>query len=272
MSLKEHFIELRNRLIKAGMALVIGAVIGWILYTPLFTLIAEPIHRVNEERGVQASINFSGVATSFDLQVQSAIFLGAIVSSPVWIYQIWAFIMPGLTSKEKRYTFGFMLAAVPLFFAGLYSGWFVMPNIVYALTSFTPQDVGASNVIQATDYFSFVMQLMLFMGFSFLIPVVLVGVNMAGVLRGKTMFKGWRVTVLLVTVVAAMAAPGNDAFTMFLLGGPLLVLYFAAMGICVLLDRRRDRRAAKRVEENESTADIATSSDDLKNLGASGQP
>lgn len=272
MSLKEHLLELRNRLLKAALALVVGAVVGWFLFTPLFAMIAEPIQRVNAERGVQASINFSGVATSFDLRVQSALFLGAIVSSPVWIYQIWAFIVPGLTAKERRYTFGFVFAAIPLFLAGLYIGWLVMPNIVHALTSFTPQQVGASNIIQATDYFAFVMQLMLFMGFSFLLPVVLVGVNLAGVVRGTTMFKAWRVTVLAVTVVSAMAAPGNDAFTMFLLGGPLLVLYFGSMGLCLLLDRRRDKRAAKQSEETENTADQATSLHELKELGDPGKP
>lgn len=266
MSLKEHLFELRNRLFKAGIGLVVGAIGGWFLYPPLFAMIADPIQRVNVERGVQASINFSGVGTSFDLQIQSSLFLGAIISSPIWIYQIWAFITPGLSSKERRYTFGFMFAAIPLFLAGLYVGWLVMPNIVHALTSFTPQNVGASNIIQATDYFSFVMQLMLFMGFSFLLPVVLVGVNIAGVMRGKTMFKSWRVTVLVVTIVSAMAAPGNDAFTMFLLGVPLLLLYFGAMGLCVLLDRRRDKRAEKRAQETGETADSATPLTDLESF------
>lgn len=264
MSLKEHLLELRNRLIKAVIGLVLGAIVGWFFYDPLFAAISEPLIRLAKERNFDAGVNFAGVATAFDLRVQAAFFLGAIISSPIWIYQIWAFVTPGLSTKERRYTFGYMFAAVPLFLAGAYTGWWVMPNIVYALTSFTPQ--GGTNFIQATDYITFIMQLVLFMGIAFLVPVVLVGLNMAGVLRGKTMFKSWRVTVLLVTIVAAMAAPGNDAFTMLLLAGPLLLLYFGAMGLCVLLDKQRDRRAAKRAQETEETADSATPLTDLESL------
>ncbi|WP_179389086.1 twin-arginine translocase subunit TatC [Psychromicrobium silvestre] len=266
MSLKSHLVELRNRLIKSAIALLLGAIAGWLLYDPLFAAISEPIKRIAHEKGFDAKITFGGITTGFDLHLQGAFFIGAIVSSPIWIYQIWAFIVPGLNAKERRYTFGFMFAAIPLFAAGLYCGWWVMPNVVHALMSFTPNDSSAANYIQAGDYITFIMQLILFMGIAFLVPVVLVGVNMAGVLRGKTMFKSWRFTVLGVTLVSAMAAPGNDAFTMFLLAGPLLVLYFGAMGLCVLLDRRRDRRRAKQAQETEETADSATSLGDLENL------
>ncbi|AJT40938.1 twin-arginine translocase subunit TatC [Psychromicrobium lacuslunae] len=266
MSLKSHLVELRNRLIKSAIALLIGAVIGWILYTPLFAAISEPIKRIAEEKGFNASINFGGITTGFDLHLQGAFFIGAIVSSPVWIYQIWAFIVPGLSAKERRYTFGFMFAAIPLFLAGLYCGWWVMPNVVHALLNFTPDDRGASNLVAATDYITFIMQLILFMGVAFLVPVVLIGVNMAGVLRGKIMFKSWRFTVLGVTLVSAMAAPGNDVFTMFLLAAPLLLLYFGAMLLCVWLDKRRDKRRAKLAEETEETADSATPLSDLDNI------
>lgn len=264
MSLKSHLVELRNRLIKSAIGLVLGAIAGWFLYSPLFAALDAPIRAINNSRPGNASINFDGVTTAFDLQIQGSLFLGAIISSPIWIYQIWAFIVPGLNSKERRYTFGYMFAAIPLFLAGLYCGWLFVPNIVRALTSFTPD--GGSNIIHAVDYLGFVMQLMLFMGFSFLLPVVLVGVNMAGVLRGKTMFKSWRFTVLGVTLVSAMAAPGNDVFTMFLLAAPLLLLYFGAMLLCVWLDKRRDKRRAKLAEETEDTADSATSLSDLGNL------
>ncbi len=264
MSLKEHLVELRNRLVKAAIGLLVGAVAGWFVWDPLFASISEPLTKLAEERHFTAGVNFAGVGSAFDLRVQAAFFLGVIISSPVWIYQLWAFITPGLNRKERNYTFGFMFAAIPLFLAGAYCGWLVMPNIVYALTSFTPQ--GGTNFIQANEYISFIMQLVLFMGIAFLVPVVLVGVNMAGVLRGQTMLKSWRITVLAVTIVSAMAAPGNDAFTMFLLAAPLLALYFGAMGLCVLLDRRRDKRAVAVAAETEATADSATSLTDLGNI------
>jgi sec-independent protein translocase protein TatC len=264
MALKEHLIELRNRLFKCAIALVLGAVAGWILYDQLFTDVAEPIAAISRDRGIVATLNFDGVSTSFDLKIQASLFLGAIFSSPIWIYQLWAFITPGLTKKERRYTLGYMFSAIPLFAAGVWAGWLIMPNIVHALTSFTPS--GGSNIIHATDYMQFVMQLMLFMGIAFLVPVVLFGVNAAGLVRGRTFLKAWRVTILAVTIVSAMAAPGADAFSMFFLAAPLLVLYFGAIGLCMLNDRRRDRRTAKRLDETDATADLATPLTDLEQL------
>jgi sec-independent protein translocase protein TatC len=263
MALKDHLIELRNRLVKCALALLAGAVGGWFLYDPLFFAVSEPIMHISKVRGIAASINFDGVSTSFDLKIQSAFFLGAILSSPVWIYQLWAFITPGLTSKERRYTLGYMFSAIPLFLAGIWAGWLILPNIVGALTSFTPAG-GSSNIIHATDYLTFVMQLLLFMGIAFLVPVVLVAVNMAGVVRGKTILKAWRITILAVTIVSAMAAPGADAFSMFFLAVPLLVLYFGAIGLCILNDKRRDRKASKLSVETEATADRPTPLQDLE--------
>ncbi|MCU1572290.1 MAG: tatC [Micrococcaceae bacterium] len=264
MALKDHLIELKNRLFKSVLGLVVGAVGGWFLYQPLFVAVAAPIERIAKERNIVASLNFDGVSTAIDLQFQAAFFLGAIISSPIWIYQLWAFITPGLTRKERRYTLGYMFAAIPLFLAGIWSGWLVMPNIVHALYSFTPAT--ASNIVHATDYITFVMQLLLFMGVAFLVPVVLVAVNMAGIVRGATYLKAWRITILAVTIVAAMAAPGADAFSMLFLAVPLLALYFGAIGVCILLDKGRDRRNAKRAEETGETADQATPLTDLQQL------
>jgi sec-independent protein translocase protein TatC len=169
--------------------------------------------------------------------------------------------MPGLTPKEKRYTLGYMAAAVPLFLAGVWVGWIVTPQVVRALTQFTPS--GFSNLIDGREYIDFVTHMVLFLGLAFLVPVVLVGLNAAGVLPGKTILKAWRVTVLLVFVLAALAAPGADAVSMFMLAVPLLALFFAAIGLCMLQDKRRARRQTKLIEETESSADTPTSREDL---------
>jgi sec-independent protein translocase protein TatC len=157
-----------------------------------------------------------------------------------------------------------MAAAVPLFLGGIWAGWLVVPQVVRALTQFTP--AGFSNIIDARDYIDFVTRMVLVLGFAFLVPVVLVGINMAGVVRGRTILKAWRITVFLVFVLSAIAAPGADAISMFMLAGPLLVLYFAAIGICIMNDKRRDRRVARQTAETEATADIATPGTELKNL------
>jgi len=108
--------------------------------------------------------------------------------------------------------------------------------------------------------------MVLVLGVAFLVPVVLVGINMAGIISGQTILKAWRITVFLVFVLAAIAAPGADAISMFMLAGPLLVLFFAAIGVCLMNDKRGARREAKRMAETEATADVATPGSELKNL------
>lgn len=264
MPLKAHLIEARNRLFKSALAMLPGVVIGWILYDPLMAALTQPLRDISKERDIVASLNFSGVTTSFDLKLQISLILGLIIASPVWIYQLWAFITPGLTKKERRYTLSYMFASVPLFLAGILAGWVIWPNIVRAMTSFTPP--GGSNIMESIDYLRFALQLMLFMGVAFLVPVVLFALNAVGIVRGRTYLKAWRFTILGVTIVSAMAAPGSDVMSMFFLGVPLLVLYFGAIGLCMLNDKRRDRRISKNTQETEATADTPSALSELEGL------
>lgn len=262
MALKDHVRELRNRLIISGIAVLLGAIGGWFLYDPVMVAVQQPLMEISAQQGRRAEINYGSVGSPFDLKIQVSIFLGLLISSPVWIYQIWAFITPGLKQKERRYTLGFMFAAVPLFLLGIYFGWIVLPEIVKVLTMFTPQ--GGVNQILATDYLTFVMRMFLSLGVAFLLPVVLVGINFAGLVSGRQVIKSWRIVVFVVCVVAAMAAPGPDATSMFLLAGPLLALFFVAVGVCLLNDKRRARRRKEQEEEIEASADRATPLTDLE--------
>ncbi|WP_240691899.1 twin-arginine translocase subunit TatC [Arthrobacter sp. CAU 1506] len=255
MPLKAHLKELRNRLIIAGIAVLLGAIVGWFLYDPVMVAVQQPLMEISAEKGRRAEINYGSVGSPFDLKIQVSIFLGLLVSSPVWIYQIWGFITPGLKTKERRYTLGFMFAAVPLFLLGIYFGWIVLPEIVKVLTMFTPQ--GGVNQILATDYLTFVMRMFLSLGIAFLLPVVLVGLNFAGLLSGRRVIKSWRIVVFVVCLVAAMAAPGPDAMSMFLLAGPLLALFFVATGISLINDKRREKRRAAREADIAATLDQA---------------
>ena len=262
MPLLEHLRELKNRLIKALIGIALGAVVGWFLYDPLIVALQQPVNRISEHTGGISALNFPSIASAFDFKIQMAVMIGMVVSSPVWIYQAWAFVMPGLTLKEKRYSLGFMIVAVPLFLLGIYMGWIVLPQIVHALTQFTPAFV--NNQIDVREYVEFVTRLLLSLGIAFVVPVGLVAANMIGVLPGKVILKAWRITVFLVFVLSAIAAPGADALSMFMLAVPLLVLFFAAIGICLLNDRRRERRQAKAATETEAAADVATTREDLE--------
>jgi sec-independent protein translocase protein TatC len=239
MPLREHLLELRRRVVRAALAVIVGAVVGWFLYDPLLDALTEPIRRVAQEGGRTAELNFPQVASSFDLKVKMSVWLGIILSSPVWIYQLWAFVTPGLTRRERRYAVTFVAAAVPLFLAGIWLAWQFIPNAVRFLTSFTPE--GGSNIIDAQYYLGFVMRLLLAFGASFLLPVVLVGVNLVGLVSGRAMLRSWRWVVVLCMTFAAIATPTPEVTAMFMLALPMLGLFAVAIAICLLNDRRRAR-------------------------------
>ncbi|WP_422392022.1 twin-arginine translocase subunit TatC [Arthrobacter sp. N1] len=261
MALKEHLREARNRLFKSALAVLAGTVAGFFLYEPVLEALGAPIVAINEQDGRTASLNFDTAASPFDLLIQVSIFLGVVLSSPVWLYQLWAFITPGLKTGERRTALGFIVVAVPLFLTGIYLAWLILPNAVRVLTDFTPDQF--SNLISVTVYFAFVLRLMLAFGIAFLLPVVLFGLDMVGLVSGKQILKAWRITVFLVCLFAAMAAPGGDALSMFYLAVPMLVLFFVAIGLCLLNDKRRARRNAAREADVEAHADRATPLNDL---------
>ena len=120
MSLGDHLRELRRRVVIAGSAIVLGSILGWLQYNWLFNQIMAPLRKVAAERHGLVNINFGGITQPFTVQLQVALFVGVIVASPVWLYQVWGFIVPGLTKREKRTTVGFIGSAVPLFLGGCF--------------------------------------------------------------------------------------------------------------------------------------------------------
>jgi sec-independent protein translocase protein TatC len=240
MSLGDHLRELRRRFIVAAGAIAVGSVLGWVEYDSLFNRIMAPLRKVAAERGGLVNINFGGITQPFTVQLQVALFVGVIVASPVWLYQVWGFIVPGLTKREKRTTVGFIGAAVPLFLAGCFFATQTVPRAVEVLLGFTPK--GAANLPDAALYLTFVMRFILAFGLAFLLPVFLVGLNIAHVLPARIMLKGWRIAVMLIFVFAAMMTPTPDAWTMLVLAMPMVGLFFAAVGVATLLDRRRAHR------------------------------
>ncbi|MFS0867594.1 twin-arginine translocase subunit TatC [Microbacterium sp. 179-B 1A2 NHS] len=244
MSLGDHLREFRRRLLIAAAALVVGMVAAFFFAERIIWAITEPIRIVAERRGDGADVGlmFDTVTSGFDLQIRIAFAVGLMVSAPVWLWQIWAFLMPGLTRKEVRYTIGFVAAAVPLFFAGAYFGWLVMPHLVELMAGFTPE--GAANWYQAKYYYDFVLKLLLVVGVSFVTPVFLVALNLAGVMTGREIMKGWRIAIVIATVFAGAATPAADIVSMLVLAAILTVLFFAAAGLSMLFDRRRRKRDA----------------------------
>jgi sec-independent protein translocase protein TatC len=240
MSLGQHLLELRKRLFIAGLAVVLAAIVGWFLSDYILNALRNPILEVGQDQGRNATLNYQTVTSAFDLKLQISLYAGIIISSPVWLYQIFAFLVPGLTRKEKRYTFGFFFSAVPLFLAGCVAGWWVLPHIVELLTRFAgAQD---SSLITAKDYFDFVLKLVLAVGVAFVLPAFLVLFNAMGILSGSSIIRSWRMAILAITVFTAIATPAADVMSMFLLAVPMVLLYLLAAGIALLNDKRRSRR------------------------------
>lgn len=241
MSLGDHLLELRKRLYIAAAAILVGMVGGWFVADFLLDVLRGPIYTIAEAQNRVATLNYDGISSAFDLKLQIALTLGIVATSPIWLYQIWAFFMPGLTRREVKYTLGFFLSAIPLFLLGCWAGFTVFPHIVELMTSFAPSQDSA--IITAKTYFDFVLKLVLVVGVAFVLPVFLVLLNFAGVISAKSILKSWRVAILLIVLFTAIATPAADILSMFMLAIPMVVLYFTAAGLAWLHDRRAFKKA-----------------------------
>ena len=243
MSLSGHLKELRNRLFWSSIFLVAGSIAGWFMFDAVFAELQRPIVELSKEAGSNATINFPTVVSAFDVRLQVSIFLGVMMSSPVWLFNIWSFITPGLKKKERKYTIWFVVVAVPLFLAGTALAWASLPTFVQVLVGFTP--AGSANVINASDYILFTIRILLVFGIAFVLPVVLVLLNFAGVITAQNILKSWRMAIFVSAVIGAIATPVAEPMAMFLLMVPLLILYFVAAGVATLHDKRLARKSAQ---------------------------
>lgn len=243
MTLMGHLHELKSRFFKAGIGIIVCAVGGWFLFDMVFQAIQQPLLDAAIRTGKPITINFAGAATALDMRLKLSLAIGVILSSPWWIFQLWGFITPGLNAKERKYSYGFVGATVPLFLAGAYLAWLVLPRAVDILTDFVPQS--ATNLQDGQLYLSFVMRLILAFGLAFTLPVVLVGMNFLGFLSGKAMLTGWRWAVMIAFIFSAAMTPTPDALTMIWVALPIIVLFFVATGIAILNDRRVAKNLAR---------------------------
>jgi sec-independent protein translocase protein TatC len=246
MTLGEHLVELRRRLGIIGLSIVAAAIGGWFLADPVWAALSEPVMEIAQRRGRDADINYTSVTEAFDTKIAIALVLGIVMAAPVWLYQIWAFFVPALMRKERRYALGFLSAAIPLFFAGVTAGWLVLPNIVILLTGFAPEQ--SSTLLTAKVYLDFALKLVVAVGVGFVLPVFLVLLNVIGVLSARSIIRGWRWAIVMIAVFTALATPAADVVSMVLLAIPMIILYFIAAGIAALNDRRVAKKAARLIE------------------------
>ena len=245
MPLMDHIRELRNRVVKMLLALGAGMVVGFIFFNPVWHVIERPLcHAVIRGQtgcntlGVN-QLALDGPLDPFYLRVKVAVIVGVIVSSPVWLHQIWAFIAPGLYAREKRWGFIFIGTAVPLFLAGVTLAYLSLGRSMHYLLGLTPG--GVANIIQVDQYMSFVMAMVLAFGIAFLVPLLIIMLNMAGILTHERFRKWRRVMIFAVFLIAGMANPSPDPITMLILGGACAALVEVAELIVWSHDRRHAR-------------------------------
>jgi sec-independent protein translocase protein TatC len=242
MPLMDHIRELRNRVVKVALGLIAGMIIGWVFFTPIWRFITKPyctaIHGCNGTLGHTLAV--TGPLDGFYLHIKVAFVAGIIITSPVWLYQIWAFVAPGLYTRERRWTYLFIGTAVPLFLLGSYLALLVMGRGLHFLIGMVPQNSVA--FFTADTYISYFMMMILGFGLCFELPLFLVMLNQVGLLPHDR-FKKWRrVLIFCVFVFAGIASPSPDPITMLLLGGVCVALVEAAEVVVLLNDRRRGRR------------------------------
>ncbi|AQS70461.1 twin-arginine translocase subunit TatC [Streptomyces pactum] len=263
MPLAEHLRELRNRLAKALLAIVAVTVVAAFFYNDIINIFTDPVldsvgcpksfeelaKLPEDERCAQITIN--GLLGPFTLALKVSLMAGVVLASPVWLYQLWAFVAPGLHKNEKKYAYAFVATGAPLFLFGAYFAYVVLPTTAKVLIEFTP--FGVDNLLPLDDLLDLVTRMVVVFGLSFELPLLLVMLNFTGALTGKRMLGWWRGMIMGITLFAAIATPSTDPLTMMWLAGPIWVLYFVAVGVSLLNDRRRRRREALEPDDDEAS-------------------
>ena len=255
MPLLDHLREFRRRIILSALFILFFSTFGWIKYNEIIATLAKPVCDLKSAQASGAShcgaLYISGVLGPLNLQLKVAFLVGVILSAPFWLYQLWAFIAPGLHKREKRYSMAFIGAATPFFAGGSALGYSVLPVAVKVLFGFTP--TALSNLVKFDDYLDFVLRVILLFGIAFELPVFLISLNIAGVITGKGILKPWRFAVFGIALFVAAFTPTGDPISMALLALPLILFYFGSGAIGLLIDRRRAKKRPQ-ISDDEASA------------------
>lgn len=243
MPLMDHLRELRNRLIKAVLAFMVGAILGWLLFDPVWDFLKQPYCSLPQSHVVdkdECSLFVNGIFSSFFLKLKISCIIGGVISAPVWLYQLWGFVAPGLYQRERRWTYVFLGAAVPLFFVGTGLAYLTVDKGLAIFLGFVADDV--KPLITVDSYLSYVLTMLLVFGLTFELPLFVIVLNMAGVLSSSRIRRSQRLILFGIFVFAAVATPSADPFTMLALALPTVLLFEIAALLAFLNDRRRARR------------------------------
>jgi sec-independent protein translocase protein TatC len=239
MPLMDHLRELRNRLMKAVAAIVLGMVVGLLppVHDRLWSFVYHPFRAAALADHTRLIV--IGVLDPFTIWLQLAFYFALIVTCPYWLYQVWAFIAPGLYQREKRWTYVFVFTAAPLFLGGATLAYFVMSRGLKYLIALAPSGIQVLPTV--SNYLGYFQAMILGFGLAFELPLLLVMLNLVGVISHERMRKWRRIMIFSVFVFAGIASPSPDPVTMLLLAVPCVVLIEVAELLIWMNDRRRAR-------------------------------
>jgi len=242
MTLFEHLRELRGRLFKASLGVAAGTIIGFVVAHRVINFLIAPYcdFQADKAPGVACTFSATGPLDTFLLTLKVSLYVGLLVGAPIWLYQLWAFIAPGLHRHERRYSYVFAAIAAPLFGAGMLLAHLIVSKSLHFFLSSGNFNV----VVGISGYFSFVTKMMLLFGAGFEFPLLIVMLNLVGLASGKRLLGWWRQAIFLMFLFGAVVTPSPDPFGMSILAGCMAILYFGAVAFALLNDRRRGRKAA----------------------------
>ncbi|MGA8256329.1 MAG: twin-arginine translocase subunit TatC [Nocardioides sp.] len=241
MALSDHLRELRARILKVALILVLGGVLSLVFFDQLYDLVFDPYTEAQSrlpEGSTLATTN--GPGAGLLLYFKLCGLASVILTSPFWLYQIWAFILPGLHARERKWTRVFAAIAGPLFMSGVLLGYVTLPKGLEILIGFNPE--GLTNLVDFDGYLTFFNRTLLVFGIAFEIPLFVVMLNLAGVVKGKSLGAHRPWIVVGVFIFAAVATPSADPFTMTMMAVPMVVLFLISEVIARFNDRRRAKR------------------------------
>ncbi len=235
MSLMQHLDELRKRLIRAVLYLVVGFGVAYYFHVQLFGIIKRPLDKLG------IPLNFTHPTDILNLYIKTAFVGGAILASPFILYQLWLFISPGMYSHEKKYVFPFMFATVGLFLAGAWFGYhWVLPGAIKVLV--LDFGKGFNHILTVDDYVGFFMAVILGLGITFELPILMFFLALFGIVDAKFFIKQYRYAILVIFLISAIICPLPDAISMTLFASPMLLLYILGVAVAYFVHPTRRNR------------------------------
>jgi sec-independent protein translocase protein TatC len=263
MPVLDHLRELRRRVIWILVFVAAGAVLGWFLYGHTLDFLRHPYcsvpakYRYVPNKSSDCVLIYHGVLEGFTTRLKVSVISGAVFTAPLWLYQIWAFVTPGLRKKERKYTLWFIFFSTVLFAGGVALAYVVLSKGLRILLG--QAGYGTQALLTVGDYISFVVLMLLIFGAAFELPLIVVLANFAGVLPARLLKRSRRIAIFLIFLFAAVATPTADPFTMCAMAIPIVVLYEVAIRVATVHDKRKARR--KEAERAEPHLDDAVPSE-----------